>query len=452
MAGREVEFYNHKFETMGRDELYKYQFELFLRQLKKVYQKNSFYRQKFKEAGIEPGDIKTPDDIRRIPTTTKKEVLADIRANQPYGNRLQVRREEIVGVAETSGTTGGEREVYALAAADYEAVLEMETTGFFWAGVRPGDVVINTIPMSTSAAGIWYYNALLKLSPNVFQVGTFDSRKKVSYMARYGCKVLISSPSYLKRLEVAAEEMGIKPADEFPMKTLLVAGEPFTVQWALEREQKWGAKLYEQYGCTQRAVAWSCEYGAVVNGERGVLHTLPHITLYEIVRRDTGEYVGPYEEGELIITPLHAEASPLIRFATNDRVKFIPAGHCPCGRPYDGLEAGSITRYDFMMKIKMVSVWPEAVDEIVFSFPEVLEYRGEVRIDEGGKEEAHIYLEMKPSTQPESKRQIMEKLGHKLRSRIGIRFSIEENLGPSLLVEMKEGLEKKKRWQDGRLK
>ncbi|MBI3966452.1 MAG: phenylacetate--CoA ligase family protein, partial [Chloroflexi bacterium] len=332
-------------ERLSRAELLELQWSRLQKLLERVYRRNRFYRGVFDRAGLRPEDIRWPADFRRLPPTTKADVLADIAANPPYGNRLQAPRRQLVGIVETSGTSGLGQEVYAQTARDRSTYHEMERFGFWWAGVRPGSVVALTLPVTTTAAGQWYYSALLGLRCHLLPLGNYDARRKIAYLERYGCDLLIASPSYLRRLTAVAEELGWGPR----ARALMVAGESYSSDWAARVEQIWGAQLFEQYGCTQRGIGWTCERGALPDGHRGHIHLVENLVYCEVVDRASGEPVGPGEEGELVITPLQADASPLLRFATGDRVRWLPPDACDCGRPFAALEAGTVARFDHML-------------------------------------------------------------------------------------------------------
>jgi phenylacetate-CoA ligase len=203
---------------------------------------------------------------------------------------------------------------------------------------------------------------------------------------------VIGTPTYVQRLAVACEDAGLDPA-RTSVETLIVAGQPFSLEWARAMESKWGATLYEQYGCTERAIAWTCPGGVVKGQALGVLHFPPESGYYEVIDPESGEPVGHGETGELVITPFGAGCSPLVRYATGDRVRWMAPGSCPCGRPLAGIAAGEVERYDDMMKIRGVNVWPASFDHAVFAVPSVQDYRGTVRIDEAGNERIEIRAE-----------------------------------------------------------
>jgi phenylacetate-CoA ligase len=276
-----------------------------------------------------PHQVADLGELSQFPLTTKMDVLADIAASPPYGSRVRVAAQDIRQIVTTSGTSGTGEEAYPLDSEDEQQVYEMAARGFGWAGVTAGSVVLNTLPLTTAAAGQWYYHALRRLGATVLEVGTYSTERKLEYLERFGADTLVGTPSYVLRLALDARRAGLDPPS-LPIERVVVAGESWAVDWMRRLEREWGASVFEQYGSTQRAMAWACPAGAVTADGRGVLHALSDHGVYEVVDPDTG---APVSEGagELVVTPFVSSASPLVRFATGDRVTVVSS--CDCGRP-----------------------------------------------------------------------------------------------------------------------
>lgn len=337
-----------------------------------------------------PTRIERLGELRAFPVTRKEDVLADIAAHPPYGRRLRVPEAEIRHIVETSGTTGAGQEVYPLDAEDERVVWEMAARGFSWAGVDERSVVLNTLPLTTSAAGQWYYHALRLLDATVLEVGSYSTARKLSYLQRFAADTLVGTPSYLFRMAVEARQAGIDVAAG-SVRRLVVAGESWSLEWMRRLEQEWGARVFEQYGCTQRGMAWSCPAGAVAGDARGVLHALSDHGVYEVLDPETGAPVRA-GRGHLVLTPFACSASPLVRFATGDCVTVLEG--CSCGRPGPFLQAGTVERYDFMVKIRGVNVWPEALDAALFTIDGLREYEAVVETDGDGRERLRVQIEL----------------------------------------------------------
>ena len=400
---------------------------------------NPFYKRRL---GALP-DERSPEAFRTLPVTTKGDLVEDCTSHPPYGSRTTIAPDAIRHVVETSGTSGAGREVFALDAEDEVHVFRAEAIGFHWAGVRPGSRVFMTLPIGVTAAGLWYYGGLRLLGANVFSIGPYPTDRKVSILRRYGADVIVGTPTYVQRLALACEAEGIDPAS-LGVKSLMVAGESFNISWAKAIQERWGATLYEQYGCTERAIAWTCPGGVLREGSLGTLHFPAELAYCEIVDPATGQALASDGAGELITTPLFVSASPLLRFATRDRVEPVAAGACPCGRPLPGIRAGGVQRYDDMLKIRGVNVWPASFDSAVFSVAGVLNYQGTVRRDAEGNEMTDIVLECESERSADVSRSVVEAVRRNLG--LGVRVSTVE---PGHITrEIPEGFVKLKRWRD----
>ena len=397
---------------------------------------NPFYRDRLEQ----PQD-RAPEAYRALDLTTKHQVVEDCTGNPPYGSRTMAEAADIRMVVHTSGTSGQGTAVYALDQADLEAIIRTEAVGFLWAGVREGTRVLLTLPIGMTAAGLWYSAALRAIGANVFSVGPYSTERKVELLRQFEPEVVVGTPTYVYRLAVACDDAGLPPARS-SVVTMIVAGQPFSLPWARAIEKRWGATLFEQYGCTERAIAWTCPGGVIKGDSLGVLHFPPESGYYEVIDPKSGEPVGHGETGELVITPFGADASPLIRYATGDRVRWMAPGACPCGRPLAGIGAGEVERYDDMMKIRGVNVWPASFDRAVFAVGAVNDYRGRVWVDDDGSERVEIRAE--GAGEPGA---LAEALSASVHHATGLRVEVKIEPSGTLAREVPEGFVKIKRFQ-----
>jgi phenylacetate-CoA ligase len=443
------------FEQLTRSEIATLQLDLLRKDLQRVWRDNPFYATRVAESGTRPDQIRSMADVRQIPLVRKADVLADAEQHPPYGSRLQVPEAEIVEVVESSGTSGQVRETQALTAGDVELVNRAKRFQFYWVGCRKGTPVALHIPITMAAGALWSLRALQSLQSNVLRLGNMEADARLHYMKRYGAEVTAASTSYIMRLEYAADASGFDLQRDLPgLRSIYVGSGGWTVGWAEERARRWNARLFEVYGSSQRGFAMTCEWGILRGAEPGVLHFLPHLALTEVIDRATGEHVLPGQEGEIVITPFGQQGTPLIRYATGDRARYVSAADCPCGREFDGIQAGSIGRYDDMLRLKDMNVWPEAVDDVVLAHPWVAEYRGDVYVDERARETVRVQVEFMADAPAEGRVTRLRNLAAEVQRRIGIHIVCEEWSGTSLLDQRGAGFDQQtlkiRRWTDRR--
>ncbi len=379
-----------RFHAMSRAELDALQLAKLRRQLIRVMAENGFYKARFEAAGVAPDRIRSVAEFRdRVPTMAKADCLADQKANPPFGLRVGRPREEIVLMNLTGGTSGQGQEVFGRTNRDVALQGHLHYLPWTLAGLRRGDVALNCVPAGGLTTGGWGPTEGFRVAgATSYPVGgTLSTDAKIDLMLRFGrIDFIYASTSYLNTLTEAMRRRGVDPKTAFPMlRTLYTAAEAYPVEWAQRVEAFWGAKLHEGYGSTQAAGfgAGSCE-GAIEGDGRGVMHVFEWHNVVEILNPVTGEPVGPYEEGEIVLTNLDIVASPVIRFRTGDKARIIPPGH-EGRRAWIGIEAGTIGRIDDMMKIRGNNMWPSAVDGVVFRDERVSDYAGRVFTTADGK-------------------------------------------------------------------
>jgi phenylacetate-CoA ligase len=449
-----IRYFNRKLERASREEIVALQFNKLKYQLDYLYHNNSFYRRRLEAAKVTPGKIRSFEDFSaRVPFLDKKDFLKDQEENPPFGRRLGVPQEKISQIHITSGTSGVGQEIYGLTRRDIEGAGLMWMNHWAWIGLKKGDIALSVQPVTNLAAGLSAFQGMIKMGLVPLQTFGVDSEGKLNLMKRFRPHFLTLTTAYLLRLTLLAKQLGFDPKKDFPnLKGISIGGEHYPVSLARELEDFWDTRIHEFYGSTQGGTifAFTCEHGAVKNGERGSMHLLDPYYYTEVIDPDTLKPVAAGEEGEAVVTVLYREASPVLRFRTRDKVRYFPHSHCSCGRPYGIWEAGNVSRYDDMMKIKGSNVWPAMVDGLLFSYPEVDEYTGRVWIDEKGRERVLIRLALKPSVSlsVEEKNKLLEEFARELGKRTGISMEISEVRREELPVyEFKA-----RRWSDERNK
>ena len=453
LGQRGVHHYLSEFESMSRQEIIDYQWKRLKHQLKYVWESNPFFRQRFEAQGITPDDIKSPEDFsKKIPLMEKKDLISDQKNHPPYGERLGVPLNKVVQTHVTSGTSGLGQEVYGCTQADVDRVGAMWALHYYWAGLRRGDAILHCFPIATMTAGLGTFIGLIQLGARYFLTAFFDTKTKIEYLKRFDPKAILAVPAYLTTLTETAKELGYDFRRDFPsLETLIIAAGSYPISWAKDMEETWNAAISEQYGSTQVGTGWAvtCEAGVLnEKGDRHLMHILEPFVYVEVLDRQTRELVKPGEAGELVVTPLEREASPLLRFATSDKVILRNYDECPCGRPFMGISCGNIERYDDMIKMKGLNVWPAAIDSVIFDNKEVFDYRGRVFMDNKGKETVVISVEFKKGIPSETKGKLLKTIPTKIQERVGIRMDIEECPPEGIQRIQFKG----KRWVDERVK
>lgn len=443
--------FNPVIETMSREQLEALQRRRLAALIQRAYEGSSFWRTKLQRAGVQPDRIRSADDLRhRVPCTNKDELLADQIQTPPHGDRLLVDTSQLAFSALTSGTSGKGQEVHGRTFGDLDSLASSWATSLFWAGVRPGQVAFHMLPVGVTAGPVSMLFGFHNYGMQVFLVGGLEGNARLEMMQRFKPHFFAVSPLYLRRLTVLCEEMGIDPRRDFPELTAIKIGTfGYEVEWAREMEDFWGCRLAETYASTQSGagIGATCECGVYLpDGRRSMMHFLEHKVLMEVIDRDSGKHVEDGEEGELVVTTLDRAASPVIRFATGDRVVYRPAGYCSCGRPFAGIEAGTVARYDSMMKVRGMNFWPEAVDRIVFSHPEIAEYNGRVRLAESGREVVEVLVEFNPTVS--SDREVQSKLLRSLELSIKDLTNVSVTVADAGVTGVQQISYKEKRWKD----
>ena len=356
---------------------------------------------------------------------------------------------QVVSMHMTSGTTGLGQEVHPLTKLDVEAMGSTWVYQAHWAGLRLGDSIFYTFPVGMQTGGLSSFPMAERMSSLFFQTGIYATEKKVDYLLSYKPNALIVSPAYLTRLQAIFEERKLNPREVLPnFKAIFIAGESYSEDWARRSIDFWGANISEWYGLMQGGLnlCFSCESGILPKGERGHLHAMEHRTLVEVLHPGTNDPVEPGEEGELVATTLFREAFPILRFRTGDRVRLMPP--CSCGRPMMSIQAGTVARYDDMMKIRGQNLWPDAVDKIVFASGDMEEYAGLVYVDGAGRETVEVSVEFNSSTplDDHQRAQRIAAISTEINQKLNVRMDVREV--PYLTLPRFEF--KTRRWSDER--
>lgn len=377
-------YWNEEIETMPRKQLEQFQVER-LKKTVEIAMGSNFYAPILKERNITPENIKSVEDIRRFPFTTKN----DLRENYPFG-LASVPLNKVVRLHSSSGTTGNPT-VILHSQRDIEQWADAMARSMYTIGLRSSDIIQNTSGYGMFTGGLGIQYASERLGALTVPAGAGNSKRHVKFIMDFGTTALHCIPSYATRLAAAFQEEGINPADT-TVHTLIIGAEPHSDAQRKRIEEIWGAKAYNNFGMSEMCgpgVAIECQ-------EQNGLHIWEDNYIVEIVDPITLEPVADGEVGELVLTTLNREAMPLFRYRTRDLTRFLP-GDCPCGRTHRRL-ARFQGRSDDMIIVKGVNIFPIQIEKILMQFPELAsDYL--ITIDTiGDNDEMTVEVELAQST------------------------------------------------------
>ncbi len=342
-------------ECMDRESMKKLQLERLQQTVRTCYEKVPFYRKKFDKMGIKPEDIKSLDDITKLPFTTKY----DLRDEYPFGLNA-VPMDQIVRIHASSGTTG-KPVVGTYTKNDIDNWAEGAARVLAVGDVGPGDVVQVSYGYGLFTGGLGAHDAAGKLGAVQLPTSAGNSEKQIMLMKDFGSTALCCTPSYALHLCEVMAKMGVKKED-LKLRVGFFGAEPWT--WGIRREieEKMGIKAIDIYGLTEMSgpgVGGECEY-------QDGTHIWEDMFYPEIINPETLEPVAPGEEGELVFTSLCKEAMPIIRYRTRDLTHLIYEP-CKCGRT--AVRIGKILgRSDDMLIIRGVNVFPSQIESVLSEF------------------------------------------------------------------------------------
>lgn len=437
---------NPALERASRRELLQLQEKRLIAQVRRAYARIPFYRRRWPAAAAGVASMAEFRDV--IPFQKKQDFLE--RQDDLFQDRVASPGSPVVTLHMTSGTTGLGQEVHPLTSYDAEALASTWIYQAHWAGMSLGDSIFYTFPVGMQTGGLWSSHASDRMAHLGFFLGPYPTEKKIEYLLRFKPNGLIISPAYLSRFQALLEQAGVAPREQLKsLKAIFIAGESYTTDWAARSLDFWGAQISEWYGLMQGGLnlCFSCERGILPDGQRGHLHAMEHRVLCEVLHPGTNDPVEPGEEGELVVTTLYREAFPVVRFRSGDRVRLL-AEPCPCGRPFASIQAGTVARYDDMIKIRGQNLWPDAVDKIVFAKGDVEEYAGKVYLDAEARETVELRIEFVPQAglSDDQRAQRVRELTRDIHSKLNVRMDVRE--APYLSLPRFEF--KVRRWTDER--
>jgi len=353
-------FFNKPAETMSRKDIEENRDKMLRWTVRHAYRNNPFYRRKLDEAKVSPDDVKSVDDLVKLPFTTKDE----LRSLYPYGT-LAVPRSEVLEVHATSGTTGVPTLGF-YTKNDIEVWAEVSARSLAMSGLTKEDVFQITPSFGMFTGGFGFYYGARRIGAMIVPTGAGFSRRQIQYMLDFGTTMVCAVVSYILRLTETALEMGVDPARDTLVRKGVFGSEMWTSEMKKWVAEKWNMDVYDIYGFTELCGPGVANDCFLHDG----LHLWEDHFLVEVIDPKTGEPVGPEEKGELVFTTLTKEAAPLLRYRCRDISYIYDARSCDCGRTH--LRLGYIRgRVDDMIKVSGVAVWPSAVEAVLLRHREL---------------------------------------------------------------------------------
>jgi len=374
--------YNEEFETLPREVLEALQFKRLKQVLERVYHTVGFYKRAFDNAAVSLDDIKTLDDIQRLPFTEKK----DLRDNYPFGLFAEP-MSNIVRLHASSGTTG-KPTVVGYTQRDIETWSRLMARSFVAAGLTKNDIVHNAYGYGLFTGGLGVHYGVERLGASVVPMSGGSTKKQILILQDFGPTAICCTPSYALYLAEKGEAMGVD-MKSLKLRVGILGAEPWSDNMKTEIEERLNITALNIYGLSEvmgPGVAIECREG------RNGLHVFEDNFIVETINPATGEVVPPGEEGELVFTTLTKEAFPLIRYRTKDMSRLMREP-CTCGRTLTRIHRIS-GRSDDMLVIRGVNVFPSQIESVLLGI-EGLEPHYELIVDrEGTLDTLEIHVEV----------------------------------------------------------
>ena len=425
--------WNEKYECMSRKELNDLQLSRLKAIIYKVYDRIPFYKESFEKAGFKPSDLRSMDDVQRIPFISKK----DLRENYPF-KLFAEPMNNIVRIHSSSGTTG-KPVVVGYTQNDINMWAELMARSLMCAGAGSNDIIQNAYGYGLFTGGLGIHYGGERMGATVVPVSGGNTKRQVMIMEDFGTTVLTCTPSYALYIGEVAKEMGID-IKNLPLKIGVFGAEPWSDNMRKELEAKLNIDAMDIYGLTEvlgPGVSMECE-------QKDGLHIFEDHFIAEIIDPDTGEPLPYGETGELVFTSLTKEAFPVIRFRTRDITSLNP-DQCKCGRTIARM--GRVSgRTDDMLIIRGVNVFPSQIESVLMEIKETEPYYEIVVERKDMMDDLEVRVEVNEKLFSDEIRKfeaVQTRLQNEIESLLGI--SVKVTLVEPKTIERSEGKAKRVR-------
>lgn len=376
--------HNPEIEFASRDAIRGIQLEKLKKQVEYTYNKVAYYRDKMDALGVKPSDIKTLEDVRKLPFTDK----SALRETYPYG-MFAVPLNEVTELHASSGTTG-KPIVVGYTKNDMAVWADCIMRLVQMAGVFPDDKAQMAFGYGMFTGGFGLHYGLQKLGCMMIPAGSGNTERQIMMINDYGTTVLIATPSYALHICEVGEKLGFD-WEHSTLRVGLFGGEPCSMSLKQEIEERMHIVCTDNYGLTEVC-------GPGVSGECLAERNMQHIAedhfLWEVVDPETGEPVADGEDGELVLTPLDKEAIPVLRYRTHD-LTHVVTEKCRCGRTTARMQKVR-SRCDDMLIIRGTNVFPSQVEDVISGIDGLTQHYHIVVTNDTGLDSMEVQVELKP--------------------------------------------------------
>jgi phenylacetate-CoA ligase len=362
---RKAKYYHPQIETMSRHALREMQNERLRWQIRRCLAKSEFYREKFQKAGLKAAHIKTTDDLIHVPVVTKEELRQEQEKYPPFGRYTLASAKDWRELHPSTGTTGTPVNT-VWSEKDVENITEVTARTMWSFGVRPGDIIQNGFSYGLWVAGMSTHYAAKRLGCFVIPIGASMTARQIDYLLNPGSTVLLCTPSFALHIAENLRSRGISPQD-LKLRLGCFGGEGGAENPPTRKkiEEGLGIEAFDYYGLAEIAPTFASECWA-----KAGLHWAEDHYFIEIINPQTMERCAEGEMGVLVITHLTREATPMIRYWTNDFARFT-SEKCVCGRTHGRSEGGILGRADDMIIYRGAKFYPIQVEKVVRSYREI---------------------------------------------------------------------------------
>lgn len=401
---------------MPVEQLRQLQLERMQWSVRHAYENVDFYRASFQEAGVEPGDLKTLDDLAGFPFVVKQ----DMRDAYPFG-LFAVPQKDVARIHASSGTTG-QATVVGHTANDLKNWGDCFARGIYMVGGSENSTIQVSYGYGLFTGGLGAHAGGEAVGCSVIPTSSGNTKRQIQMMKDLGTDILACTPSYALLIADAAIEMGYDPAKDFKVSGVILGAEPASESMRQDIREKLGVQYCDVYGLSEvmgPGVAMEC---AAANG----LHVAEDQFYAEIVDPETLKPLPDGEWGELVFTTLTRECCPLVRYRTRDVTRII-AEECSCGRTHRKIDR-IVGRTDDMLIIRGVNVFPSQIEQVIVGFPEIAAQYQIILTNKGPLDRVELDVETVPDFPFDEIRKLEElkaRLATELKSNLQIAVDIK---------------------------